>query len=97
MLLRHSAIYLFARLVPSTLSLLGIAIYTRMLGPEDYGLYALVVSGAGLAQVWFFEWLRLSTLRFLPQFDGRRAALTQLMPWPAPACSPDLGLCVPSP
>ena len=76
MLLRHSAIYLFARVIPSMLSLLGIAIYTRMLGPEDYGLYALVVSGAGLAQVWFFEWLRLSTLRFLPQFDERRAALT---------------------
>jgi len=76
MLLRHSAIYLFAQIVPSTLSLLGIAIYTRMLGPQDYGMYALAVSGAALAQVWFFEWLRLSTLRFLPQFEERRTALT---------------------
>jgi O-antigen/teichoic acid export membrane protein len=76
MLLRHSALDLFARVVPSMLSLLGIGIYTRMLGPHDYGLYALVVSGAGLTQVWFFEWLRLSTLRLLPQFESRRAALT---------------------
>jgi O-antigen/teichoic acid export membrane protein len=67
MLLRHSMIYLVARVGPSLLSLLGIAIYTRMLSPEDYGLYALVVGGAGLAQVWFFEWLRMSTLRFLAQ------------------------------
>jgi O-antigen/teichoic acid export membrane protein len=75
MLLRHSAIYLVARFVPSVLGLLGIAIYTRLLSPADYGLYALVVSGAGLAQVWLFEWLRLSVLRFLPRREEGRAEL----------------------
>src|SRR5690606_33652902 len=68
MLLRHSALYLLARGVPGLVNFFAIAIYTRMLSPEEYGRYALVVAGVGLFNVIFFQWLRLSLLRFLPAY-----------------------------
>lgn len=66
MLLKHSGYYLLARGLPGIVNFLAIAIYTRMLLPEEYGRYALVIAGVGLFNVVFFQWLRLSLLRFLP-------------------------------
>jgi len=66
MLLRHSALYLLARGLPGLVNFLAIAVYTRLLAPEEYGRYALVVAGVGFFNVVFFQWLRLSLLRFLP-------------------------------
>lgn len=66
MLLRHSVIYLLARGLPGVINFLAIAIYTRLLSPEDYGRYALVIAGVGFFDVVFFQWLRLALLRFLP-------------------------------
>lgn len=65
-LLRHSAVYLLARGLPGLINFLSIAVYTRLLSPDEYGRYALVVAGVGLFNVVFFSWLRLSLLRFLP-------------------------------
>lgn len=66
MLLRHSAYYLMARGVSGIINFLAIAIYTRILSPEDYGRYILVIAGVGLFDVVLFQWLRLSMSRFLP-------------------------------
>lgn len=66
MLLRHSAYYLVGRGIPGIINFLAIAIYTRMLSPEDYGRYILVIAGVGLLDVVLFNWLRLSLSRFLP-------------------------------
>lgn len=65
-LLRHSAIYLLARGLPGVINFLAIALYTRLLSPDEYGRYALVVAGVGLVNVVCFQWLSLSVLRFLP-------------------------------
>jgi O-antigen/teichoic acid export membrane protein len=74
MLLRHSAIYLLARGLPGLINLLAMAVYTRLLAPDDYGRYALVIAGVGLGNKLVFEWLRLSLLRFLPALPGRSQA-----------------------
>jgi len=66
MLLKHSAYYLLARGIPGLINFFAIAIYTRLLAPEEYGRYALVVAGVGFFNTVFFQWLRLSLLRFLP-------------------------------
>ena len=66
MLLKHSTLYLLARGVPGIVNFLAIAVYTRLLGPEEYGRYALVVEGVGLLNVVAFQWLRLALLRFFP-------------------------------
>jgi O-antigen/teichoic acid export membrane protein len=66
MLWQHGVLYLLARGVPGVISLFAIAVYTRLLAPEDYGHYALVIAGVGLANKLAFEWLRLGLLRFAP-------------------------------
>ena len=68
MLLKHSAQYLMARGLPGIVNFLAIALYTRMLSPDDYGRYALVVATVGLFNVFFFQWLRLALGRFLPVY-----------------------------
>lgn len=68
MLLRHSASYLLARGVPGVITFLSIAIYTRLLSPEEYGFYALVMAGVGLLNMILFQWIRLSVVRFLPKY-----------------------------
>ena len=42
---------------------LGIAI-ARMLGPADFGRFALATAGAVVLNTLLFEWLRLSATRF---------------------------------
>ncbi len=65
MLVKHSLFYLIARGLPGLINLLALALYTRLLSPEDYGRYALVVVGAGLVGAILFQWLQLGLLRFL--------------------------------
>ena len=75
MLLRHSTIYLFARGVPGLLGFATIIIFTRLLSPEAYGQYALVVTGAVLGNAILYQWLSASLLRFLPQYRDNEAVL----------------------
>lgn len=66
MLLRHGLIYLVARLVPGAVAFTSLVVYTRLLSPEDYGAYILVITTVSLVQVLLFRWLELSLLRMLP-------------------------------
>lgn len=80
MLLRYTAYYGLARGVPGLLNFLAIAIYTRLLSPSDYGIYALVVVWVGLVNVVCFQWIRLSLLRFFPaNLDDPRRFLSTLL------------------
>lgn len=72
MLLKHSFYYLFARGLPGIINLLAMALYTRLLSPDDYGSYALVIAGVGLANVTLFQWLRLGVFRFLPTYQNNQ-------------------------
>ena len=69
MLLRHSAHYLLASGLPGLINFLAIYLYTRLLTPEEYGRYAVVVAGVGLFNVVFFQWIRLALLRFFPAYE----------------------------
>lgn len=75
MVLKHSAMYLLARGLPGVINFIAIVIYTRLLTPDDYGCYALIVAGVGLFNMVFFQWLRLSLLRFLPAHLEKPALL----------------------
>lgn len=66
MLLRHSFFYLIARGVPGIISLIALILYTRLLSAEEFGRYALSLSGVGLVQVLIFQWLHLVLARFTP-------------------------------
>jgi hypothetical protein len=65
MLLKHSFAYLLARGLPGVLNFAALALYTRLLTPEEYGRYALLITGISLVDVIVFQWLRLVLLRFL--------------------------------
>ena len=56
-------IFLLARLIPSVLSLVVGALLTRLLKPEEYGLYALGLSVIFFLTIGVFEWLGLSLMR----------------------------------
>lgn len=73
MLLKHSASYLLARGLPGVLNFLALVIYSRLLSPESYGQYALVIASVGLANTLLVQWLRVGLVRFLPVYQHRRS------------------------
>ena len=58
---------MLARGGPGLINFLAITVYTRLLLPEQYGQYALVLAGLGLVQLVGFQWLGLCLARFLPK------------------------------
>lgn len=71
MLIKHSIFYLLACGLSGVVNLAAIPILTRLVSPEAYGEYALVVAGVGLFNVVLFRWLSLGLLRFLPAYQER--------------------------
>ena len=66
MLAKHSLLYVLARGLPGLINFAILAIYTRLLSPDQYGNYAIVIALVGLINMLFFEWLHLGLLRYLP-------------------------------
>ena len=80
MFARHSLIYLLARGFPSLIAFFSVAIYTRLLGPSEFGVYALVYTASILLSSIFFQWLRMGLLRFYQERteDGRAILVSTL-------------------
>ena len=75
MLFRFSILYFFARLIPGVVNFAAIILFTRLLEPDEYGQYALVVAAVGLGNAVLFRWIRVSLLRYLPAYEGRETIL----------------------
>ena len=69
MLLRHGVQYLVARGLPGVLNFIAIAVYTRLVNPDQYGAYTLTIAAVGAADALLLQWLRLALLRFMPAED----------------------------
>jgi len=63
-MIRQTLAYFLARGGPAIVNFAAIAAYTRLLEPEEYGIYALTVSGAALLNTVFFYWIRAGMSRF---------------------------------
>ena len=74
MLIRHSILYMAAKLVPGLLGLLTTSILTRLLEPEQYGLYGLALVVMTFGSTMVFDWLGLAYLRFAQSGGDRRVA-----------------------
>lgn len=74
-LVTHSIGYLFGRGAPSIINLAALGVYTQLIGPDEYGEFALVHSVVLLADVILFQWVRLALLRFGPMYAADRAGL----------------------
>lgn len=66
--LSHAGIYLVARGLPGIMAFCTIPLFTRLLNPDDYGRYALIIATSGMLNALFYQWLRLSLVRFLPAY-----------------------------
>ncbi len=75
MFIRSTLLYFLARGLPAIINFMMIALYTRLLSPDQYGRYILVVAAAGIANTFLFHWLRHGVLRFLPRAGDRPEAL----------------------
>ena len=72
---KHTAYYALARGLPGLLAFVALATFTRLLSPEDYGLYVLVLGWVGLLHAIGFQWLRSGLVRFLPAYPSSSPAL----------------------
>src|SRR5690606_21073770 len=64
MIFRNTAGYFAARALPAVLTVVAIAVYTRLLEPREYGRYALVFSAVVLFNIAFFYWIKVALVRF---------------------------------
>jgi O-antigen/teichoic acid export membrane protein len=63
---KHSLMYFLGRGLPGLINFFAVAIYTRLISPDEYGKYALVSATVTLFNTVLYQWLRLVLLRFLP-------------------------------
>jgi O-antigen/teichoic acid export membrane protein len=68
MMLGHTFWYLLARGGPALVSFGSVIAFARMLGPQAYGPYSLLIVAATTGNIVLFQWLRLSLLRFYPAY-----------------------------
>lgn len=66
--LHHLIRYLPSVAVPSVLGLVAVAIYTRILSPDEYGIYILIFTTALFLEVFTLNWLNQSILRYYERY-----------------------------
>jgi O-antigen/teichoic acid export membrane protein len=62
-------IYLPSKVLPSIMGFVGLMFFTRLLNPDSYGVYSLVVSTVGILGVLTYGWIRVSALRFYQSYE----------------------------
>ena len=74
-LYRHTATYLVGRGAPALVGLVAVGIYTRLVPPEEFGLFVLALSVVSFGNRTLFQWLRVAVVRFAPKHADPRSAL----------------------
>ncbi|MET1030855.1 oligosaccharide flippase family protein [Domibacillus tundrae] len=65
----HFLTYFIARGMPGVMNFLAIYLYSRLLTPEQYGKYAIILAVAALINSLLLSWLRLGVLRYYPSYS----------------------------
>jgi len=65
-LISNGFIYFIVRVGNGVFSIAALAVFTRLLSPEEYGIYALGVAVATIASGVLFQWLNVAISRFYP-------------------------------
>ena len=63
-MLRQTFQYSIASVASAVIGLLSAICFTRLLSPEQYGVYIIGLSTAGIVSAVLFTWVRVSALRF---------------------------------
>jgi O-antigen/teichoic acid export membrane protein len=56
--------YSIASVISAAIGLLSAVVFTRLLSPDEYGVYVVGLSTAGIVSALLFTWVRVSALRF---------------------------------
>ena len=72
---KRNLIYFVGRFGAALIALLSISVYTRLLSPDAYGTYALVISGVVMAYSGATQWINFSITRFVPAYQEREHIL----------------------
>lgn len=75
MLWRRLLVYLPVNLAQALAAFGAVAVFTRLMPPEQYGRYALLAAGSGFAITLAFTWIDASIIRFWRRLglDGRKS------------------------
>jgi O-antigen/teichoic acid export membrane protein len=65
-LIRHSILYFAVRVGNGVFAIASLAVFTLLLSPEEYGVYALGMAVATVASGVLFHWLNAAISRFYP-------------------------------
>ena len=76
MLIKHSLIYILAKLIPGLMAFAALSIYTHLLSPDEYGLYTLLFTGVVFLHNVIFNWLSSGTLRYWSNSDFSKSQFT---------------------
>lgn len=79
MQLRHSILYLLAHGIPAFAAFFTLALYTRWISPEDYGIYSTLLVIANSANIILFNWMYVALMRYWNTSDFREDELTSLV------------------
>lgn len=79
MQLRHSALYLLAQGIPALAAFFTLALYTRWLSPEDYGMYSTLLIIANSANIILFNWMYVALMRYWNTTDFQKDELISLV------------------
>lgn len=74
-MLRSGIVYLMGRFSVALITFAAIAVYTRLMSPQNYGVYALVQAGVAMAYAGLMQWLITAFARFMPRHQGREAII----------------------
>ncbi|ANU10111.1 hypothetical protein BBH88_07240 [Planococcus antarcticus DSM 14505] len=69
MIYNHSLIYLIAKGLPGIVNIIFVSVITKIIAPNDYGIYITLISYIGIFNILFFEWISSSLLRFYKEYE----------------------------
>lgn len=79
MQLRHSILYLLAHGIPALTAFLTLAVYTRWISPEAYGIYSTLLIVANSVNIILFNWFYVALLRYWTDSDFKQTELISLL------------------
>ena len=66
---KHTVIYLLGKGLPGVISFIAIFIFSRLLSPEEYGNYSIILSIVGVLNILLFQWLRFGVSRYYSEYQ----------------------------
>ncbi len=70
-MIRHSLLYFLVRAGNGVLAIATMAAFTRLLNPQEYGVYALGMAIATMVSAILYQWINVAVGRFYPMYRDK--------------------------